>query len=73
MSDVIQVAMKRRTRLKTELTKVEEFLHMAEQFSQEDGEGESLTLAKSSTPAMAPKQPAAERPRPMPNGAARAG
>ena len=72
MSDVIQVAINRRARLKTELNKVEAFLQMAEEFKKDNDPDAGLTLAKSSAPAPAPKQPEVERTRPMSNGAARA-
>lgn len=45
MSDVLQTAMKYRTRLKAELGKVEEFLRMAEEFSKSPGMDTDLQLA----------------------------
>jgi hypothetical protein len=70
MTDVLETALKYRTRLKSELAKVDDFLQMAESFSREvsaedrvtfftNGPGNTTTL----------KQPQAERPRQMANGA----
>jgi len=69
MSDVLQIAMKRRTRLKAEITKLEEFLHMAEELSKEDDDDEGLTLARSSSAPVMAKPASAERARPAANGA----
>jgi hypothetical protein len=73
MSDVLETAIKYRTRLKSELTKVEEFLQMAETFSREIGsEGRVTFFTNGSDNTMPLKQPVAERPRPVTNGAATA-
>jgi hypothetical protein len=65
MSDILQIAMTRRNRLKTELTKLEEFLTMAEELSKGADPDEGLTLARST---MAPKPTVVERPRVATNG-----
>ena len=68
MSDVLQIAMKRRDRLKVEIAKLEEFLQMAAVLSKVDEPEEGLTLARSSSAPMTPKPASAERPRPVANG-----
>ena len=68
MSDVIQVAMKRRTRLKTELTKLEQFLQMAEELKKMDEQEEGLVLELPASAAMTPKPTPVERMRPAANG-----
>jgi hypothetical protein len=45
MSDVLQTAMKYRSRLKAELGKVEEFLRMAEEFTKGPGMDAELQLS----------------------------
>jgi hypothetical protein len=62
--------MKYRTRLKSELTKVEDFLQMAETFSREVNSEDRVTFFTNGS--ATPKQPAAERPRAVTNGAATA-
>jgi len=46
MSDVLQTAMNYRSRLKSELGKVEEFLRMAEEFSKGQNSEARLNLSK---------------------------
>jgi len=70
MSDVLQIALNRRNHLKAEITKLEEFLKMAEELTKVDRPEESLMLARSASAATTPKPAATERPRPMTNGAA---
>ena len=67
MSDILQIATTRRTKLKAELTKLDEFLAMAEELSKggETEADEGLTLARST---MAPKPTVVERPRTTTNG-----
>ena len=65
MSDILQIAMTRRNKLKAEITKLEEFLAMAEELSKGDDADAGLTLARS---AMAPKPTVVERPRVATNG-----
>ncbi len=60
MSDVFQTATKYRSRLKAELTKVEEFLRMAEEFSKESGPEGRLSFTNTTSKAMPPEQPAIE-------------
>ena len=73
MTNVLETAMKYRTRLKSELTKVEEFLQMAETFSREISSDERVTFFTNGFGNTAtPKQPVAERPRTLTNGTATA-
>jgi hypothetical protein len=74
MTDVLETAMKYRTRLKSELTKVEEFLQMAESFSREINSEDRVTFFTNGpgNTTMALKQPVVERPRSVTNGAATA-
>ena len=69
MSDVFQTATKYRNRLKSELTKVEEFLRMAEEFSKESDTEGRLTFAKPAANAKPPEQPAIELARRTPKEA----
>ena len=62
MPDLLQTALKYRNRLKAELTKVEDFLRMAEEFSKETDPEARLVLPKSpgspvAAAAGAPAQP----------------
>jgi hypothetical protein len=71
MSDVLQTARKYHARLKSELTKVESFLQMAETFSQgDDSEDRVQFFGNGSDNTTVLKQPAPERQRPAASGAA---
>jgi hypothetical protein len=70
MSDVFQTATKYRTRLKAELTKVEEFLRMAEEFSKESDPDARLAFAKTTADATPPEPPTIELARRTPKEAA---
>jgi hypothetical protein len=61
MSDVLKSAVKYRARLKAELTKVEDFLRMAEEFSKVDTDGADLPFSGASA---APAEKPAEKPAP---------
>ena len=67
MSDILQIATARHTKLKAELTKLEEFLAMAMELTKESDTDAGLTLARST---MVSKPTAVERPRPATNGSA---
>ena len=69
MSDILQIAAARRTTLKAELTKLEDFLVLAEELSKRGDADEGLTLARSS---MAPKPTVVERPHTTTNGSGNA-
>ena len=70
MPDILEIAMKRHAELKTEVTKLEAFLKMAEELSSRSEPEESLVLARSASAAVTPKPVAIERPRHATNGAA---
>lgn len=73
MSDVLQTAKKYQARLRSELSKVDEFLQMAANFSQEvDSEDRVTFFSNTGDNTTTLKQPAAERPRSVPNGTANA-
>ena len=69
MPDILQIAMKRHAELKTEFTKLEAFLKMAEELSKRGEPEEDLVLARSANAAATTKPAAIERPRQMTNGA----
>jgi len=69
MPDVFKTATKYRSRLKAELTKVEEFLRMAEEFSKESDPEASLAFAETTADATPPEPPAIELARRTPKEA----
>ncbi len=69
MSDVFQTATKYRSRLKAELTKVEEFLRMAEEFSKESDPEASLAFTKTTAKDTPPEPPTIELARRTPKEA----
>jgi hypothetical protein len=68
MSDVLQTAMKYQSRLKSELTKVNDFLRMAEEFSKKGEPSDSVMFFKASSNTAAPEKQAADGPRSMSGG-----
>jgi len=70
MSDVLQIAMKYRSRLAAEVAKVDDFLRMAEEFSKERDPEERVKFFKTAATAKPAEQPATDRPRTSGNGAA---
>ncbi len=70
MSDVVLAVMKYRGRLKSELDKVDGFLHMAEEFSKESDPEARLASTKTTANATAREQPAIELARRAPKEAA---
>lgn len=72
MSDVLQTAMNYRSRLKSELGKVEEFLRMAEEFSKGLNAEQRMTLTKPVEKDAAPDQATVDRLRPPARPAASA-
>ncbi|HUS53594.1 MAG TPA: hypothetical protein VMY41_06265 [Thermohalobaculum sp.] len=73
MSDVLQTAIKYRARLKSELTKVEDFLQMAENFSREIDSDDRVTFFSNDADSTTTlKQPTVDRPRSVQSGTASA-
>jgi len=69
MPDVLQTATKYRNRLKAEIAKVDEFLHMAEEFSRERDPEARLAFAKPAANATPPEPSAIALPRRAPKEA----
>jgi hypothetical protein len=68
MSDAVLNVMKYRGRLKAELTMVDGFLQMAEEFSKAPDPEARLALMKAADNATPPEKPKIDRPRASANG-----
>ena len=68
MSDVLQTAMKYQSRLKSELTKVNDFLRMAEEFSKKGEPSDSVMFFKAAPNTTSGEKPEADRPRSVSGG-----
>ena len=69
MSDVLQIAMKHRSRLAAEVAKVDEFLRMAEEFSKERAPEERVKFFKAGADTIHLEPQKTDRPRASGNAA----
>ena len=68
MSDVLQTAMKYQSRLKSELTKVNDFLRMADEFLKKGEPSDSVMFFKAAPSSGSPEKSEADRPRSVSGG-----